>query len=106
MVCSKREKNIFIFFLPLILNAKELGLGVKREGFEREKHIHTRNLKRWKRGKIELERKIEEKRGRNRSLEKFLRNWVSRAFVSSCGSKIMEEWWRKLIGKEGLQGWL
>jgi hypothetical protein len=46
MVCSKREKNIFIFFLPLILNAKELGLGVKREGFEREKHIHTRNLKR------------------------------------------------------------
>jgi hypothetical protein len=45
--CAAREKRTFsFFFLPLILNAKELGLGVKREGFEREKHIHTRNLKR------------------------------------------------------------
>jgi hypothetical protein len=44
---------------------------VKREGFEREKHIYTRNLERLKGGKIELKRKGEERRGKRRSLGKF-----------------------------------
>jgi hypothetical protein len=35
---------------------------VKRESFKRKKHIYTRKLERSKRGKIELERKSEERK--------------------------------------------
>jgi hypothetical protein len=45
---------------------------VKKEDFEREKHNHTKNQRRSKRGKIELERESKEKRGNERSFGKIL----------------------------------
>ena len=51
---------------------------MKREDFEREKHIHTKNQGRSKRGKIELERESEEKRENERSCGKILMSWLSK----------------------------
>jgi len=49
---------------------------VKKEDFEREKHNHTKNQRRSKRGKIELERESKEKRGNERSFGKILMSWL------------------------------
>ena len=60
---------------------------MKREDFETEKNIHTKNQGRSKRGKIELERESEEKRENERSFGKILMGWLLK-YVLQTGKVI------------------
>jgi hypothetical protein len=62
-MCNKREKCNFISSSFLSLwRIRKWYVRVKRECFEIKEHIYTRNLERWKRGNIEIERESEEKK--------------------------------------------
>jgi hypothetical protein len=61
---------------------------VKREKIEREKPIHTKNWGRLKRGKIQLERESEERKGKERSFGKILIGRLSKYILQPI--KVLE----------------